>query len=66
MPRPKKDYKLLNIRLASDVSNLMDKFCEENGVSKTVATEKILRQYFNQYFKQSANGRKLFKDYRAL
>lgn len=43
MPRQKKDAKILNIKLAREISNQLEQFCEESGISKTVATEKIYR-----------------------
>lgn len=43
MPRQKKDAKILNIKLAKDISDQLEQFCEESGISKTVATEKIYR-----------------------
>lgn len=36
-------------------------FCDETGMSKTVATEKILSQYLEEYFDRPENERKLFK-----
>lgn len=43
MPRQKKDAKILNIKLAREISNQLEQFCEESGISKTVATEKNYR-----------------------
>ena len=43
MPRQKKDAKILNIKLAREISDQLEQFCEESGISKTVATEKIYR-----------------------
>ena len=43
MPRQKKDTKILNIKLAREISNQLEQFCEESGISKTVATEKNYR-----------------------
>lgn len=43
MPRQKKDAKILNIKLAKEISDQLEQFCEESGISKTVATEKIYR-----------------------
>lgn len=40
MPRQKKDAKILNIKLAKEISDQLEQFCEESGISKTVATEK--------------------------
>jgi hypothetical protein len=50
MPRQKKDAKILNIKLAKEISDQLEQFCEESGISKTVATEKILSKYFEEYF----------------
>ena len=60
MPREKKDAKILNIKLEKSVSDQLELFCDETGVSKTVATEKILSQYFEEYFKKDESERKIF------
>lgn len=59
MPREKKDYKNLNIKLARPIYEMLDKFCEENGLTKTMATEKILSRYFEDYFKKDKEERRL-------
>lgn len=46
MPRQKKDEKILNIKLAKEISDQLEQFCEESGISKTVATEKIFIEVF--------------------
>lgn len=61
MPRQKKDAKILNIKLAKEISNQLEQFCEESGISKTVATEKILSKYFEKYFSRPEEERTLFK-----
>ena len=61
MPKMKKKAKSLNIKLAKDVSDKLECFCEESGISKTVATEKILSQYFEDYFSRPEEERRLFK-----
>lgn len=61
MPRQKKDAKILNIKLAREISNQLEQFCEESGISKTVATEKILSKYFEEYFSRLKEERTLFK-----
>ena len=61
MPRPKKDAKILNIKLATPISEQLEKFCAETGMSKTIATEKMLSQYMEKYFSKSEQERKLFK-----
>ena len=61
MPRQKKDAKILNIKLAKKISDQLEQFCEESGISKTVATEKILSKYFEEYFSRPEEERMLFK-----
>ena len=61
MPRQKKDAKILNIKLATTISDQLEQFCEETGMSKTIATEKILSQYLAEYFSSPEQDRKLFK-----
>lgn len=61
MPRQKKDAKILNIKLAREISDQLEQFCEELGISKTVATEKILSKYFEEYFSRPEEERTLFK-----
>ena len=61
MPRQKKDAKILNIKLAKEISDQLEQFCEESGISKTVATEKKLSKYFEEYFSRPEEERMLFK-----
>lgn len=61
MPRQKKDAKILNIKLEKEISDQLEQFCEESGMSKTVATEKILSKYFEEYFSRPEEERMLFK-----
>lgn len=61
MPRQKKDAKILNIKLAKEISDQLEPFCKESGISKTVATEKILSKYFEEYFSRPEEERTLFK-----
>ena len=61
MPRQKKEAKILNIKLATAISDQLEQFCEETGMSKTIATEKILSQYLDEYFSRPEQDRKLFK-----
>lgn len=61
MPRQKKDAKILNIKLATPISDKLEEFCEETGMSKTIATEKIMESFFDDYFKRPEEQRKIFK-----
>ncbi len=60
MPRAKKDARILNVKLASSVYEKLDRFCTESGLSKTVATEKIMTQFFDLYFEKPESERVIF------
>ena len=62
MAREKKDAKILNIKLATPVYEQLTRFCDESGLSKTIATEKILTQFFDAYFKKPIEERSIFKN----
>lgn len=61
MAQIKKDAKIINMKIEKSIYAKLDQFCEETGLSKTAATEKILEQYLNDYLKQPENMRGLFK-----
>lgn len=61
MPREKKDAKILNIKLATKVYDDLEAFCEESGMSKTTATEKILSHFFEDYFARPTDERVIIK-----
>ena len=44
--------KILNIKLDREIHEQLEKFCDESGMTKTVAVEKILQHYFTDYFKR--------------
>lgn len=60
MPRAKKDAKILNVKLARPINDQLERFCMETGISKTLATERILKQYFDGYFSRPEEDRRLF------
>ena len=59
MPRQKKDAKILNIKLATPVSEKLEQFCEESGQTKTVAVERFLDKCLDEYFEKPEELRKL-------
>lgn len=61
MSREKKDAKLLNIKLDRAVHEQLEQFCDESGMTKTLATEKILAQFFEEYFRRPEKERRIFK-----
>ena len=47
MARPKsKESKAVNINMDVTVLQDLEKYCEETGLTKTVAIERILKQFF--------------------
>ena len=58
MPRPKKDAKILNIRLDKEINNKLERFCEESGQSKTVAVERFLNRCLDEYFSKPEEMRR--------
>ena len=49
MPRIKKDNTPTSFRLATDVYERLAKFCEESGQPKTVAVERAITMYIDDY-----------------
>lgn len=47
MPRPKKDARILNIKLDSSVYDKLNHYCENTGHNKTETVEKALDAYLN-------------------
>ena len=47
MGRPAKASKALNLRLASEVCDRLEEYCQETGITKTTAVERILTAYFD-------------------
>ncbi len=60
--RPKgKEMKTVTVRVSLDTNELWDCFCEETGLSKTMAVDKILKSFFDDYFSKPAEERTIFK-----
>ena len=47
MGRPAKDSNALNLRLDSKVCDRLEEYCQETGITKTTAVERILTAYFD-------------------
>lgn len=52
MARAKKDGIHINYYIEKDVKEMLDRYCEEVGQTNTLAVERILRQYLEDYFKR--------------
>ena len=41
MSREKKDAKILNVKLDREIHEQLEQFCDESGMTKTIAVEKM-------------------------
>ena len=62
MRRPKKDYILLNMRVDATVMKRFRDYCEEVGQTKTLAFERIVSSFLDQYENDKAELKKLRKN----
>lgn len=53
MARAKKDGKALNCNIDRQVYARLEEYCHEVGQTKTMAIERILNQFFNDYYSKS-------------
>ena len=49
MPRAKKENTPTSFRLSTTVYERLERFCEESGQSKTVAVERAITMYIDDY-----------------
>ena len=63
MPRPKKDYVLFNMRVDRTVMERFNEYCEEVGQTKTLAFERIVSAYLDQYEEDKLNLEEFKKEY---
>lgn len=49
MPRCKKDYKNLNIKLQREISEQFEEYCDKMGQTKTTAIERILQKHLEEF-----------------
>lgn len=57
MARPKKDGKVINMKLNMTTYENLEQYCEESGQTKTRAVERILNKYFDNYFERPESER---------
>ena len=50
MARIKKDSKSLNCNIDKEVFNLLEEYCNEVGQTKTLAVERILKQFLTEFY----------------
>ncbi len=59
MAQIKKNAKVISMKMDKTISDKLDKFCEETGLSRTVAIEKIVDKHLDEYFKQPKDKRQI-------
>ena len=52
MPRPKKDNYPLSLRIENNVDDRLTQYCEDSGQNKTLAIERALMVYIDEYYRQ--------------
>lgn len=58
MPREKKDGRYINYRIKREIYEMLERYAEEKGQSKTVAIERILEAHLSAYFAENTNNSK--------
>ncbi len=49
MAMPKKDGIKVNYKLSREIVEMLNKYCEGTGLSKTKVVEKALKEYFEKH-----------------
>lgn len=57
MARAKKDGKALNCNIDRQIYERLEEYCHEVGQTKTLAIERILDQFLNDYYEKSENSK---------
>ena len=52
MPRPKKDNYPLSLSIEKNVYDRLTQYCEDSGQTKTLAIERALMVYIDEYYRQ--------------
>lgn len=55
MPRPKKDYQSLNVKLDSVIMERFKEYCNIMGQTKTTALERILQKHLDDFDRTKAD-----------
>ncbi len=59
MGRPKKNGTYLNVRIETSIYQRLENLCDDAGQTKTVAVERALLAYFEDYEEQQRELKKL-------
>lgn len=52
MARPKKDNVPVSLRIEKELFDRLNQFCEDSGQPKTVAMERALTMYIDDYYEK--------------
>lgn len=52
MPRAKKENVPVSVRMQKEIYEKLCQFCKDSGQSKTVAVERALEMYVDDYYKK--------------
>ena len=52
MPRVKQESKRLNVYIEASLAESFCEYCQERGLTKSAAAERIIRDYLYRYFKE--------------
>ena len=52
MPRVKQESKRLNVYIEASLVDSFCDYCQERGLTKSAAAERIIRDYLYRYFKE--------------
>lgn len=59
MARPKKNGTYLNVRIETSIYKRLEELCDDAGQTKTVAVERALLAYFEDYEEQQRELKRL-------
>ncbi len=48
MPKPKKEFKVLNIKINLEIAKLLEEYSYEAGQTKTIVVERALKEYIEK------------------
>ena len=52
MPKPKKDSRSITLRMDKPTYDRLSVYCEDSGQSKTIAIERAINMYIDEYEKK--------------
>ncbi|WP_105304615.1 hypothetical protein [Anaerolactibacter massiliensis] len=56
MPKPKKDGRNATFYLQNEIVEKLEKYCQDTGLSKTVAVERFICTGINEYQKKNQSA----------